>query len=208
MKDSGQKALESDTEESEAELSTTDDESIGRVAEKETVASSKENGIKDPMVKVFLKPRLGAVSRQVRWLADSGVRRTLLAEPEWEALKKANPGTRLKKNKVSFMPYGTKSKLPVLGRAKVVMANLKGNKINSMVYVVKGQKESLLGQSDGVRLGILSINPEGSAPGEKVHKMTMVKKEEVTKTGIVSGGETQAQIDAKMSKLLEEFYQG
>ena len=201
------KEKKSDAEETEAELSTTDNESIGRVVEAkgETVAFSKESGIKDPMVKVSLKPRLGAASRQVRWLADSGVRRTLLAEPEWMALKKANPGTRLKKNEVSFTPYGTKYKLPVLGRAKVVMTNLKGMKINSMVYVVKGQKESLLGQSDGVRLGILSINPEGSKPGELVHKMTMVKKEPVKKTGMVSGGETQVQIEAKMSKLLGEF---
>ena len=201
------KEKKSDAEETEAELSTTDNESIGRVVEAkgETVAFSKESGIKDPMVKVSLKPRLGAASRQVRWLADSGVRRTLLAEPEWLALKKANPGTRLKKNEVSFTPYGTKYKLPVLGRAKVVMTNLKGMKINSMVYVVKGQKESLLGQSDGVRLGILSINPEGSKPGELVHKMTVVKKEPVKKTGIISGGETQMQIEAKMSKLLGEF---
>ena len=35
--------------------------------------------------------------------------------------------------------------------------------------------------------------------------MTMFKKEPVTKTGIVSGGQTQAQIDAKMSKMLEDF---
>ena len=131
VKDSAQKAEDSDTEESEAEISTTDEESIGRVveAENETVASAKERGIKDPMVKVLLKPRLGAVSRQVRWLADSGVRWTLLAEPEWKALKKANPGTKLKKNEVSFTPYGTKYKLPVLGRAKVVMTNKKGTRL-------------------------------------------------------------------------------
>ena len=130
VKDSAQKAEDSDTEESEAEISTTDEESIGRVveAENETVASAKERGIKDPMVKVLLKPRLGAVSRQVRWLADSGVRWTLLAEPEWKALKKANPGTKLKKNEVSFTSYGTKYKLPVLGRAKV-MTNKKGTRL-------------------------------------------------------------------------------
>ena len=106
----------------------------------ELVAASKVKGITDPMVEVKIRPKQGVVSRSTRWLADSGVRKTLLAEPEWEALKKTNPGTKLKKNNVSFTPYGTKYKLPVMGRAKVVMTNLKGKKINSIVYVVKGQR--------------------------------------------------------------------
>ena len=171
-----------ESEDSETETSS-DSESLGRVIEKapETVAAAKEKGIKEPRVEVIIKPKKGAEQIEVRWLADSGVRRTLLAEPEWEKLKKANPGTRLKKNRVSFTPYGTKVNLPVKGRAKVVLTNMKGRKINTMVYVVEGQKESLLGQKDGVALGILSIKAEGEPPKEMVANMKTVKEEEKVK---------------------------
>ena len=83
-----------ESENSETETSS-DSESLGRVIEKapETVAAAKESDIKEPRVEVIIRPRKGAKERQVRWLADSGVRRTLLAESEWESLKKANPDT-------------------------------------------------------------------------------------------------------------------
>ena len=89
-----------ESENSETETSS-NSESLGRVIEKapETVAAAKESDIKEPRVEVIIRPRKGAKERQVRWLADSGVRRTLLAESEWESRKKASPDTRLKKNR-------------------------------------------------------------------------------------------------------------
>jgi hypothetical protein len=57
-------------------------------------------------------------------------------------------------------------------------------------------------------LGIISITPEGSEPKDKkevVRKMAEVKKEVTPKNGMVSGGETQSQIDAKMNRMLEDF---
>ena len=42
-------------------------------------------------------------------------------------------------------------------------------------------------------------------PSEGVRKMKMEKKEEQVKEGVVSGGQTQAEIDREMEKLSEEF---
>ena len=41
----------------------------------------------------------------ITWLADSGVRRSLLSERDWEKLTKVNTQLRLKRNKVRFRPY-------------------------------------------------------------------------------------------------------
>ena len=44
-----------------------------------------------------------------------------------------------------------------------------------MVYVVQGQKQSLLGLKDGQALGIIEINPEGKS--EVVRQLEAEKKE-------------------------------
>ena len=53
--------------------------------------------------------------------------------------------------KVNFVLYGTNITLPILGKAMVVLQCEAGKQIKTMVYVVKGQAESLLGKQDGVR---------------------------------------------------------
>ena len=177
------------------------------------VGSAKEHrSHKEPKVEVKICPKLGDTNIALQWLADSWVRRTLLAETDWNRLKKKNPSTRLKSNNIKFTPYGTNVKLPVKGRAKVVFTNARGRKVTSMVYVVGEQTESLLGKKDGQSLGIIQITPRGGEPSTKtredkeaVHRMTEVKKTTVPKNGIVSGGQTQAQIDGKMTRLLEDF---
>ena len=74
-----------------------------------------------------------------------------------------------------------------------------------MVYVVKGQLESLLGKKVGEALGLIKIDEEGDAPTEKVMKMLTIKKENTVNEGGVSDGETQAQIDKNMEKLVAEY---
>ena len=75
-----------------------------------------------------------------------------------------------------------------------------------MVYVLKGQEESLMGRKDGETLGIIVIKPEGAAPREEeVNRITPVVKEAIKETGTVSGGETQAQIDRQMEKMMTEY---
>ena len=166
------------------------------------VAAAKEHtSLKEGKVEVTVRPRLGGAHTEVQWLADSGVGRTLLAEADWDRLKKENPTARLKRNKINFTPYGTNHKLPVKGRAKVVLTNMKGRKVKTIVYVVEDQTESLLGKKDGQALGIIRITPEGGEPGtrttkdtEAVHRMTDVKRTTAPKNGIVSGGQTQTRI--------------
>ena len=56
--------------------------------------------------------------------------------------EKENPSAKLKKNKINFVPYGTKISLPIMGKAKMVLKCEAGKKVNSTVYVVEGQFES------------------------------------------------------------------
>ena len=66
--------------------------------------------------------------------AGSGVRRTLLAERDWQMVK--NPNLKLKRIHVEFRPYGTKITLPVMGNLKVVLKCQDREKTNSMAYVM------------------------------------------------------------------------
>ena len=152
-------------------------------------AAQEETSRKDVKVQVKIRPKLGGAQTAVNWLADSGVSSTLLAEVDWNRIKQENPTARLKRNKVNFTPYGTKIKLPVKGRPKVVLTNVKGRTVTSLVYVVEERTESLLGKKDGQALRIIQITPEGGEPGskttkdtEKVHRMTDVKKQLLQRT--------------------------
>lgn len=71
--------------------------------------------------------------------ADSGVRRTQLVEKDCRRLMEKNPN--LKRNV-------TRITLPVIGKVWGVLKCQNGEKRNSMAYVVKDQKESLLGRLD------------------------------------------------------------
>merc|ERR1712082_558522 len=124
-------------------------------------------------------------------------RRTLLSEEDWGKLCKANTDLKLRKNAVKFTPYGTAIRLPVMGRAKVVMQNQRGKHLKTMVYVVQGQTESLLGKRDAEALGILQIALEGAAPSEQVNRITPVREDPVVLSGVVSENQTQAQIDKR-----------
>ena len=126
------------------------------------------------MVKVKIRPRKQLGQVLITWLADSGVRRSLMSERDWEKMSKANKQLELKKNTVRFIPYGTAKVLPVMGRAKVVMQNQRGIQRKTMVYLVEGQTESLLGKQDAEALGIINIVPEGAAPADMVKRITPV----------------------------------
>ena len=77
---------------------------------------------------------------------------------------KSRPGEnpmKLKRVKTRFTPFGTNFKLPVIGRTKCVMCAAAGAEITTIVYVVAGEAEGLLGFLDAEKLGIIKINPEG-----------------------------------------------
>ena len=120
-------------------------------------------------------------------------------------MKEENPNIKLKANNVRFRPYGMEKKLPILGRLKVKMRNESGKTIKTMAYIVKGQEESLLGKNNGDMLGIIKIKKEGDPPTERTRRLETEKKNKPVKEGIVSGGQTQEEIDEEIEKLVKEF---
>ena len=48
-----------------------------------------------------------------------------------------------------------------MGHSKTILQNEEGKKIKTMVYVVRGQMEVLLGKKDGEMLGIIKIQKKG-----------------------------------------------
>ena len=122
---------------------------------------------------------------EVELLVDSGVNKTLLSEKDWKKVKpklNGKPAT-LKKSHRKFSPFGTEQKVPMLGRTKCQMVAKCGRQITTMVYVVKGKSQSLLGLRDGKALGIISIDPEGSYT-QMVGRVMDIKKAEVVKQGV------------------------
>ena len=75
----------------------------------------------DVVVKARARPRGTHMKIWTEWTADSGVKKTLISEDDWEYMKKHNPTAKLKKNCIRFVPYGTKQALPVLGKARVML---------------------------------------------------------------------------------------
>ena len=75
-------------------------------------------------------------------------------------------GCKLHGTNVKFTPYGTKQQLAIMGRAFVQIAATGGSCVDSWIYVVDDQVESLLGSEDAKALGILVIIPEGKTPNK------------------------------------------
>ena len=167
---------------SEEETTDISCESRGRISEEVTVNRVGAGG-KEEKVLVSIRARVGGAKLGVRWTADSGVSRSLLSEEDWSRWKAKNPALKLRENRTNFRPYGTSYTLPMLGKAKVVLKSRAGAKVDTMVYVVRGQSESLLGKLDGQKLGIISIAPEGDT--EEGSKSTSEVKQEVRKEGII-----------------------
>ena len=152
-----------------------DTESIGRIVEVvRATGDTVKNKTADLRMEV-LDNGHKAKELEVNFLIDSGVYRTLLTEEQWLKVQavKGNRKPRLKKNMVRLVPYGTSEGLTVLGRSRCTLKAGAGATVDTMVYVVKGAKESLLGLKDGEALGIIKIKPEG----ETVRKLDMFTKE-------------------------------
>ena len=77
-----------------------------------------------------------------------------------------------------------------------------------MVYVVAGEKESLLGLKDALALGIIKINVEGQkrAETDEVRQLYDMPRQ-VPGPGVISGGQTQEEIDLLMTELVKPYQQ-
>ena len=205
VKKEATRRLESD----QSELSNESDseESVGRVEEEsEDVRALKDNvelKSEEALMKVIIKDHK-ELSKPVyvKLLIDSGVHKTLLSEKDWDRVKpmRGNKPAKLKVCHTRFSPFGTNLKLPILGRSKCLLKAACGRRISTVIYVVKGESQSLLGLRDGKALGIISINPDGQFKQEKVNRVTKTKKFEAVVEGEVSGGQTQKEIDQIMEE--------
>ena len=144
---------------------------------------------------------------------DTGVSKTLLNQLDWEEVK--HLCTFVKTSKC-FRPFGTAYHLPIQGKAKVTLRAEKGATIESYVYVVYDKwEQSLLGEQDAIHLGIVKLHPQGAAEAvspvnpeseaQISRRISYPKRSEAPQRGIVSGGETQAEIDANMKKFISQF---
>ena len=192
-------------EEADDEASETDSTGVGRVAEVVRSASDGKKNKTADILLTILDHGKQAKQLTARFLIDSGVYRTLLSEEQWRQVRadKDNRKPKLKRNRVKLVPYGTSQNLEVMGRSKCTMIAEAGAQVDTIVYVVKGAKESLLGLKDGEALGIIKIQPEG----EQVRRLDMFTKEKGSAApgSVVSGGQTQAQIDQNMVDLVDQF---
>ena len=148
---------------------------------------------------------------RVPWTTDSGVRKSLLSEAHYWKLRSHNPDVKLRHTNVKFRPYSTDQVVPLLGSMDVKLMNSRGKLHYTRVYVTKGQRESLLGKEDAIALGLLKLSKDGDYPDEKVRCITPEHLQDIIKEGVVSDGQTQAQIDAIMEEIVEdnkEVFQG
>ena len=192
----------------EEESETESEESVNRVEEKtEKVRAVKPDPAKiAEVVLTAMDHGVEAKEASVELLINSGVNKTLLSEKDWKKVKavRGERPPKLKKNAIKFVPFGTKINLPILGRTRCKLRAVNGASVKTLVYVVEGQKQSLMGLKDGEALGIIKIDPKGASE-DKVNHLDAMKKEEPVKLGkIVSGGQTQAEIDKKMEDIVKK----
>ena len=144
-------------------------------------------------------------------VTDTGISNTLLNRNDWEKVR--NECTFVKTSK-KFRPYGTGFHLPIRGKANIFIQSVNGARIKTTAYVLDDRKEqSLLGSVDAIRLGIVTLNPNGAkeevivddnSEEEIAMRVTHTKKDSPPTNGIVSGGETQSEIDVKMQEKVKK----
>ena len=91
----------------------------------------------------------------------------MLTGEQWDKilLEGANRMPVLKESKIRLIPYGTEESLEVLGECECQMTAEAGAETTTMIYIVRGMQESLLGLRDGEALGMLKINIGGDIVG-------------------------------------------
>ena len=149
-------------------------------------------------------------------VTDTGVKFTILNLIEWGKIKRT---CIFKKTSKKFRPYGIKDyHLPICGKAIVSLQAKNGARIQTVVYIINDRKEqSLLGKYDAIRLGIVKISPDGAKEAvavedlelddkdeEVMQQISYLKKNSAPSVGVVSGGETQEEIDARMQKMIKD----
>ena len=161
-------------------------------------------GYERDYVDVQITPTNNADYRtKVRWTADTGAPKTMLAEKHFGWILAKNSDVRIRKTNVKFWPYSTGKVVPLIGCCEAVLTNEEGKTHKTTVYIVEGEQESLLGKEDAQKLGIIKMNRRGDKPHgtDTLGCITPETLKDPISEGPVSGGQTQAQIDAAMEEL-------
>ena len=143
---------------------------------------------------------------KIRWTADTGAPKTMLSEKDFCWILAKNPDVKIRHSNMRFRPYSTRKLVPLIGECDMRLTNEENKAVKTTVYIVEGEKESLLGKEDAIQLGIIKVNPRGDKPSgtDDIGCITPEILQEPIKDGIVSGGQTQSQIDAKMDEIAEK----
>ena len=135
-----------------------------------------------------------------RPLTDTGVRRTIINMKDW---RKVGEGAKIRPTTLKFRPYGTRHFLPILGRAKMTLQAEAGATINTEVYVNDSEtEESLLGEKDAERLGIIQVRIRGGSEAVEVRRVRQNRKSELEATRAT---EKTPDFEDKMNRVAEEF---
>ena len=138
----------------------------------------------------------------IKLATDTGISKTLLNRNDWYKIREH---CKFVKTSKRFRPYGTAFLLPIKGKAKVTLTAQRGAKITTWVYVVDDPKEqSLLGEEDATRLGIVTLDALG-APCEVVKQISYMHATTKAPDEIMSGEQTQDEIDANMNHIIDQF---
>ena len=151
-------------------------------------------------------PLNSQVEQQMKLATDTGISKTLLNPQDWNKIKH---DCKFVKTSKRFCPYGTMYPLLIKGKAEVQLKAERGATINTTVYVHSDNKEqSLLGESDAIRLGIVTLDLKG-APEEveidTVKRISHIPKPKIDGSAIVSYNMTQKEVDAKMEAIVGRF---
>lgn len=109
---------------------------------------------------------------------------------------------KLKKNKTNFTPFGSKIKLPILGRTKCQLIAECGKQITTIVHIVAGKSQLLLGLADSKALSIIQTTPEGQL---LVRQLTEVNKARADAEATISVNQTQGKINNNMEKMMSKY---
>ena len=171
------------------------DESLGCI---ETVNHLNGYSIR---AKVYINGAENGSPQVIELATDTGVLKTLLNIDDW---MKINSQSKIVQTTKSFRPYGTDYRLPMVGKAKVVLRAENGAEIRTWVYIVNDHKEtSLLGNADATRLGIVKLDLKGAS--EEVRSIEYIPKSISKDKEIISGGETQKEIDSNMEAIVKKY---
>ena len=138
-------------------------------------------------------------SKEIMLATDTGISKTLLNRADWEKVK---DGCKFVKTSKRFRPYGTVYHLPIKGKALMNITAERGASIETWVYVVDDHREqSLLGESDAVRLGIVTLDLKGSEE-EIVNKVEYLRKAEISENSFPTDSSS---VEAEMERIRNEF---